>query len=305
METTAYRGRIAPTPTGRLHLGHARTFAIAWQRCRATGGTMIYRDEDLDPGRCRSEFAHAAMADLRWLGLDWDEGPDAGGPYGPYRQSQRLDLYRRAWRTLRDAGLVYPCRRSRKELRAYSDEHGDRSAGIDDEQDAEPLFPATWRPPADVEAPTQPGSVNWRFRVPEGRRIAFDDRGAGPKHYVAGADFGDFLVWRKDGVPSYELAVVVDDIAMSVTEVVRGQDLLRSTARQWLIYEALGAKPPAFFHADLVRDERGRRLAKRADSLSIAALRCSRTRDDILREAGVDPSSRNVDRGLAPKDPDR
>ena len=233
-----YRGRLAPTPTGYLHVGHARTFALAAQR--AAGGTLIYRTEDLDAGRCRPEFAAAAIEDLRWLGLKWTEGPDVGGPHGPYVQSQRLPWFRDVWSQLQATGTIYPCDKSRKDVeRSLTAPHA--------EDDAEPIFPPSLRPPlgAGREA-HEPGPTNWRFRVPDGETIAFIDALQGPQAFVAGRDFGDFLVWRKDGFPAYELAVVADDHAMGITEVVRGADLLLSTARQILLYRALGWTAPAW-----------------------------------------------------------
>ena len=192
----SYRGRIAPTPTGQLHLGHARTFAIAWQRCRDANGVMIYRDENLDPQRCKPEFAEGAIDDLRWLGLDWDEGPDVGGPHVPYRQSERIDRFRDVWRKLRGLGVIYPCERSRREVRAYFSENP--PSQYPDEQDAEPVFPPEWRPEPEIELPTELGNMNWRCRVPDGRQITFEDGNLGLQAYVAGQDFGDFLIWRKE-----------------------------------------------------------------------------------------------------------
>lgn len=263
-----YRGRIAPTPTGLLHMGHAKTFGIAHQRAREMGGTVILRNEDLDSARCKPEYVEAMYADLKLAGLDWDEGPDVGGPHAPYNQSERLPQYEEAWAKLRDAGVIYPSPHSRKDVAAAlsAPQEGD-----DPEREA--IFPVSLRPPEGslVEA-AQPGEINWRFRVPDGRRITFTDGRCGETSYTAGEDFGDFLVWRKDGFPSYELAVVADDIAMQISEVVRGEDLLLSTARQLLIYEALGAAPPLWYHCELVRDEQGKRLAKRDDARSIRAV---------------------------------
>lgn len=263
-----YRGRIAPTPTGLLHLGHARTFALAARRCREAAGTLVLRIEDLDTLRCRKEFADAAIEDLHLLGITWDEGPDVGGPCAPYVQSENLPYFLKIWERLKNAGAIYPCRRSRKDVAAAA-----RAPHAEDEA-AEPIFPPEWRPHAgtgtDFDAP---GDFNWRFRVPDGEAIEFFDAIQGPQRFVAGEDFGDFVVWRRDGVPAYELAVVADDVRMGVTEVVRGADLLKSTARQILIYRALGAAVPAWAHAPLVLDEHGRRLAKRSNALSLRALR--------------------------------
>ena len=262
-----YRGRIAPTPTGLLHLGHARTFALAAQRCREAAGTLVLRIEDIDTQRCKKEFADAAMEDLRAIGIFWDEGPDVGGAFDPYVQSGNFSYFLKIWEKLKNAGAIYPCRRSRKDVAAAP-----RAPHAEDEA-AEPIFPPQWRPPAGTGIDlSEPGDYNWRFRVPDGEAVEFFDEIQGPQRFVAGEDFGDFVVWRRDGVPAYELAVVADDIRMGITEVVRGADLLKSTARQILIYRALGATPPAWAHAPLVLDENGRRLAKRSDALSLRAL---------------------------------
>ncbi len=277
----SYRGRLAPSPTGYLHLGHARTFWIAQRRAQACEGELVLRNEDLDRSRCRAVYASAMIEDLRWFGLRWNEGPDCGGPHGPYAQSQRLALYRHALDQLQRLGHVYPCRCSRRDvLSALAAPH----AGDD-----EPIYPGTCRPPHSrvrmgmpvVAEPEPPGEgpgrkapgVNWRFLVPEGEAIEFVDGCCGPRRFTAGVDFGDFVVWRQDDVPAYQLACVVDDAAMKITEVVRGADLLRSTARQLLLYRALGMAPPAFFHCPLLTDAQGIRLAKRHDALSLRTLR--------------------------------
>ncbi len=264
---SAYRGRIAPSPTGLLHLGHARTFWIAAQRARESHGQLIFRNEDLDSQRCRPEFVQAMYDDLRWLGIHWSEGPDCRGPYGPYAQSQRRAHYLEAWEKLRDVGMIYPCTCSRKDVA--------QAAGAPNEGDDEPVYPGTCRPAhlAAIAAHSEPKGVNWRFRVPDGEEITFTDFHLGPQHMIAGRDFGDFIVWRRDDVPAYQLAVVVDDAAMKITEVVRGADLLKSTARQILLFRTLGLAEPDYYHCDLVRDEAGVRLAKRHDALSIRRLR--------------------------------
>jgi glutamyl/glutaminyl-tRNA synthetase len=260
----AYRGRLAPSPTGYLHLGHARTFWIAHQRAQAAGGALILRNEDLDPDRSQPHFYHAMIEDLRWLGLQWEEGPDVGGRFGPYTQSERHALYRDAWRRLSEGGWLYPCRCSRKDL----------ASAMQAPHDDEGIYPGTCRPAAAQPiTANQPSATNWRFRIPEGQAIEFEDRHLGPQRFVAGQDFGDFLVWRRDDLPSYQLAVVVDDAAMQITEVVRGADLLKSTARQILLAQALGLYSPAWYHCDLLRDGQGQRLAKRHDALSLRALR--------------------------------
>jgi len=262
-----YRGRLAPSPTGLLHLGHARTFWIAAQRSIKNQGTLVLRDEDLDPQRSRREFAGAMIEDLRWLGIRWQEGPDCGGPYGPYAQSQRRTDYLEAWRRLREGGFVYPCTCSRKDLAQSA------SAPNDVDSDEEPVYPGTCRDRKQATRSGEAAGVNWRFRVPDDQEISFADLNLGRQSYVAGRDFGDFLVWRRDDVPAYQLAVVVDDRAMQITEVVRGADLLKSTARQLLLLRALGYPSPDYFHCELVRDAAGVRLAKRHDALSIRHLR--------------------------------
>jgi glutamyl-tRNA synthetase len=264
-----YRGRIAPTPTGDMHAGHARTFFTAWQRATDARGSIVLRMEDLDPLRCKPEYATRAIEDLAWLGITWDEGP--------VYQSQRRAVYENAWRALRDAGVIYPSEVSRKELR-------DAAHAPHEDEEAEPIFPAELRPPVGTGSDARsPAGVIWRFRVPDGQTIRFVDARRGQQTYVAGEHFGDFVVWRKDDVPAYELAVVADDIEMRVTEVVRGEDLLLSTARQLLIYHALGATAPSWFHTQLMRDAEGRRLAKRHAPLSIRSLReQGRTPEEVL-----------------------
>ncbi len=265
-----YRGRLAPSPTGFLHLGHARTFAIAQRRAEDAGGALLLRMEDLDRARCRPEFAEAIVEDLRWLGLRWSEGPDVGGPGAPYAQSERGAHYAAAFERLRAGGNIYPCACSRQDvLRALSAPH----AGED-----EPIYPGTCR---GCDASAERAGVSWRFRVPDGETIAFDDSAQGLQTETAGRDFGDFLVWRKDDVPSYQLACVVDDAAMRITEVVRGADLIASTFRQLLLFRALALAPPSFHHCDLVRDENGRRLAKRDLPTTLR----------VLRERGVTPEA--------------
>jgi len=261
-----YRGRLAPSPTGLLHAGHACTFWKAYQRALEHRGTLIFRNEDLDPQRSKPAFATAMMEDLSWLGIRWREGPDVGGPFAPYEQSRRRDLYLAAWRKLRDGEFVYPCTCSRKDLAL--------SAAAPNEDDDEPLYPGRCRQKTDDAARyDKPEGVNWRFRVTDGETVVFDDLHRGPQRFVAGSDFGDFVVWRRDDVPAYQLAVVADDAAMEITEVVRGADLLKSTARQLLLIRALGLPVPAYYHCDLIRDEAGVRLAKRHDALSLRALR--------------------------------
>ena len=255
-----YIGRMAPSPTGLLHLGHARTFAIAHDRARAADGTLWLRDEDLDRDRARAEFATAMREDLLWLGLTWDR---------EVRQSERLEAYRAAMLELLSQGAVYPCTCSRRDLQQSL-------AAPHEDTDDEPVYNGRCRPHAEAVQKLLP-NTNYRFRVPDGEAIEFTDGHAGPQRFVAGCtpgnDFGDFLVWRKDGLPSYQLACVVDDAWQGITEVVRGRDLLKSTARQILLQRSLGLSTPDYFHTDLMRDAGGVRLAKRHDALSLRALR--------------------------------
>ena len=262
----SYRGRIAPSPTGFLHIGHACTFWTAYQRTLARDGTLVFRNEDLDPQRSKSEYAAAMIEDLRWLGIQWQEGPDVGGPFAPYEQNGRRSFYLEAWRKLRDGGFIYPCTCSRKDLAL--------AVAAPNEGDDEPMYPGSCRNRIRQAGQYEsPAGVNWRFRVPDDETVSFEDKGQGAQSYVAGRDFGDFVIWRRDDVPAYQLAVVADDHAMEITEVVRGVDLLKSTARQLLLIRALGYEVPSYYHCDLVRDEAGVRLAKRHDALSLRALR--------------------------------
>ena len=286
----SYRGRLAPSPTGHLHLGHARTFWAAYERAREARGVLVMRVEDLDAARARAEFTRAMLEDLRWLGVDWREGPDVGGPFEPYVQSARYAFYLEAWARLVAGGHVYPCSCSRRDIarstEAPHEQQHAQSDSLQNVQDDEPVYPGTCRPRAG-QTPTvleSPAGVNWRFRVPDGEEIVFEDLKQGRQTFVAGRDFGDFAVWRRDDVPAYQLAVVVDDALMRITEVVRGLDLHKSTARQILLQRALGYETPAYFHCDLLMDERGRRLAKRHESLSLRRLRASGFTPEQVRE---------------------
>jgi glutamyl-tRNA synthetase len=271
----SYRGRIAPSPTGYLHLGHARTFWIAQHRATQHSGSLIFRNEDLDYARCKPEFITAALEDLRWFGLHWSEGPDVGGSYAPYNQSERLPHYTAAFERLLDLGLIYPCRCSRQDvLRSLSAPHQNEEA---------PIYPGTCRPLEPLVSRISRAGVSWRFRVPSKRQIGFIDGNLGPRFSTAEEDFGDFLVWRKDDLPSYQLAVVVDDTAMGITEVVRGADLITSTFRQLLLYEALGHTPPAFHHCSLVTDVNGTRLAKRNNATALRTFRAQGRSPEELR----------------------
>ena len=259
----SYLGRLAPSPTGYLHLGHARTFWIAQQRARAAGGQLLFRNDDLDTARLRPDFVAAMIEDLSWLGLTWAEPLIA--------QSTRLHRYRAALTHLHQAGLIFPCYHSRRELAEAS-----VSAPHEGPTTDEPIYPTTFRPAPGVPLPPLDANgwaSNWRFRVPDGAVQSFVDGHFGPQEATAGFDFGDFLVWRKDGAPSYQLACAVDDAELGITEVVRGADLIRSTFRQLLLIRALGHSEPAYYHCPLVVDDHGERLAKRHAALALRTLR--------------------------------
>ena len=271
------RGRYAPSPTGMIHLGNARTALAAWLSVRSRGGTFVWRLEDLDPPRVVPCMAEAQIEDLAWLGLDWDEGPDVGGPHAPYVQSQRYAFYEDALRRLAEAGRLFPCRLSRKDLQAMaSAPHGGEEAP----------YPASLRPAGLdpdwferlCEADRPDAAI--RFLV-EVRTVSFIDRVYGPITERVDLAVGDFVLKRRDGLYAYQLAVVVDDLLMGIDDVVRGADLLASTARQIQLIEALGGTPPAYAHVPLVVNARGEKLSKRDQGLTLRS----------LREAGVHPEA--------------
>jgi glutamyl-tRNA synthetase len=271
------RGRYAPSPTGDLHVGNARTALAAWLAARSSDGAFVMRVEDLDPPRVVAGAEERTLDDLRWLGLDWDEGPDVGGPHVPYRQSERTRLYRQALRTLEAAGRLYACTCSRAELRGLlSAPHGPGTEG--------PPYPGTCRDRGipveiDVDASARQRRPALRFRVNPGERVEFDDAVYGETKQDVSADVGDFIVRRSDGLFTYQLAATVDDVAMGISQVVRGADLLHSTPRQILLLRALKAAVPAYGHIPLVLNASGERLAKRTRPTAI--------RD--VRDAGVSP----------------
>ena len=269
-------GRFAPSPTGDLHVGSALAALAAWASLRGRGGRFVWRVEDLDGPRAVAGVAERQAEDARWLGLDWDEGPDVGGPHAPYRQSERSALYDAALARLAGAGRLFPCRLSRSDLRDLATAPHD-GPGL-------PPYPAALRP-----APLSDGwftdsethaDAALRFRVDDGP-VGFDDRVVGRVEEDVRATTGDFVLRRRDGVYAYQLAVVVDDLAMGVTEVVRGQDLLGSTARQILLVRALGGAVPAYAHVPLLVGADGEKLSKRDAALTVRS----------LREAGVAPEA--------------
>ena len=265
------RGRYAPSPTGALHLGNARTALAAWWRARATGGGFVMRVEDLDEARSREEHATGNLAELRWLGLDWDEGPDLGGRHAPYRQSQRHELYESALADLESSGRLFRCWLSRADLRELATApHGSAPVyGARERAENERMRGAK-------ERSGKRPALRLRAR-PE--KVHVEDLLHGPCEFDAEADIGDVVVRRADGVWSYQLAVVVDDLAMEVEEVVRGDDLLPSAATQVSLCRALGAEPPTYLHVPLLHDVDGERMAKRKGSRTLAS----------LRDAGVAP----------------
>jgi len=358
-----YRTRIAPSPSGYLHKGHAHTFTMAYLRSQKNSGTLILRIEDIDHQRCKDYYLNQMIDDIKWLGIYYNEGYDyptsttttkssssssnnnnneqlnylksmiynnnnnnnnnnnhskenfvsslinhistitsdndsLRSEYTnallSYKQSDRLILYKYAWYYLFNKGYIYPSKHSRKDVdTALSAPHNDDYNKTKTSIDNEIIFPKSLRPsyvkdiyepnsnqhfPDDIKILKEPTSTNcnWRYRVPDMKKISFHDKRCGDQTFQTDNDFGDYLVWRLDGYPSYELAVVVDDILMNITEVVRGEDLLLSTARQLLIYSAFGINPPDFYHCPLVRDPiTGKRLSKSEKSLSIKELRAS------------------------------
>ncbi len=275
------RGRWAPTPSGLLHVGSARTALVTWLSVRSQNGVLVWRLEDLDPPRTVPGTAEAAMEDLAWLGLDWDEGPDHGGDYGPYVSSQRGDHYEAALRQLADADRLFPCYRSRRELKQLATApHGPAPSPESGELFGDgPPYPAAWRPqdlPDDWLNRNPDAAL--RFLVHPGP-VDFDDGVYGPRFQDVAAQVGDVVLKRRDGLYGYQLAVVVDDLAMEVTEVVRGVDLLASTPRQIQLIRALGGEPPRYVHLPLVLNADGDKLSKRDGGLTLRS----------LRDAGVRP----------------
>jgi len=261
-----YRGRLAPSPTGAQHVGNARTYLVAWLAARAAGGSVVLRVEDIDSPRVKHGAAEQACEDLRWLGLDWDEGPVV--------QTARLSLYEAALQRLQDQELVYPCTCTRTDIeRAASAPHAEHEGAV---------YPGTCAARRVADAfPLRGQPFAWRFRC--GAILpAFEDRFRGPTTVDPREAGGDFVVWKSAGTPAYQLAVVVDDAAQGITEVIRGDDLIPSTPRQLLLYRALGMEPPGFAHVPLVVGPDGRRLAKRHGDTRLSALRAAGVRPEAL-----------------------
>lgn len=258
-----HRGRYAPSPSGYLHLGNACTALLAWLHMRQKGGVFVLRMEDIDLARCRPEYADAIIEDLRWLGLDWDEGPDVGGPFGSYVQSERMAAYEAALDRLLEAGRLYPCTCTRAQLKAIaSAPHGIGSEG--------PAYPGLCRGRPFTEELLKTRHA-LRFQLPD-EPLAFTDGVFGEQSFPPGAG-GDFVVKRSDDMIGYQLAVAVDDAAMGITDVLRGEDLLDSTPRQIFLLRALGLPVPRYAHVPLILGEDGKRLAKRHGSVTLRELR--------------------------------
>ncbi|MEM7052775.1 MAG: tRNA glutamyl-Q(34) synthetase GluQRS [Acidobacteriota bacterium] len=266
------RGRWAPSPSGLLHVGSARTALVAWLSIRAAGGTFLWRLEDLDPPRVMAGAAEAGMEDLHWLGLDWDEGcrrqGGEEGAFGPYAQSRRGDHYRHALVRLAEAGRLFPCRRTRRDLQdlARAPHGAPQGSPYPDRLRPRDLGAGWWRDDAAV------ADAALRFRV-AADEVVFEDLLYGEQRERPDRTVGHFVLRRRDGLFAYQLAVVVDDLAMEIDEVVRGEDLLASTARQIQLAEALGGAAPRFGHVPLVLNGEGEKLSKRDRGLTLRALR--------------------------------
>lgn len=261
------RGRYAPSPTGTLHLGNLRTALLAWLLARCAQGKFVLRIEDLDRPRVRTGATAQMIEDLRWLGLDWDEGPDIGGAYAPYTQSERQAMYEVHLQRLQEAGLVYPCYCSRAEIaRVASAPHGEEG----------PRYPGTCRTLSKArrrQYETEGRQPALRLRVDDERVVTFTDLVGGPVSQHVQQAVGDFVLRRADGIFAYQFAVVVDDGLMQISQVVRGADLLSSTARQILLFEALHFPIPTFAHVPLWLDSSGQRFSKRVESAGLHPLR--------------------------------
>ena len=265
------RARLAPSPTGVLHLGNARSFVLAWLAARSEGAWLQLRIEDLDGPRVRAGATESILEDFAWLGLDWDSGP--------LTQADRVDEFQTVLDQLHQQGQAYPCICSRRDIEQAASAPHAGEEGL--------IYPGTCRGRfatlAQAQAASTDGRVAWRFAVPPGQTVSWIDEVAGPQSYLPSSQLGDFVIWKKDAEPAYQLAVVVDDIAAGINQVLRGDDLLPSTARQLLLYEALGHAPPRWLHVPLVVGTDGRRLAKRHGDTSLRHLRaCGVSASQVL-----------------------
>lgn len=290
------RGRFAPSPSGRMHLGNLLAALLAWLDVRHAGGVMVLRMEDLDPDRCREEYAAQVARDLEWLGLDWDEGYGAGGPHGPYRQSERGEIYREYLGRLERQGLIYPCWCTRAQRLAASAPHPGEVRG-----DGACPCRALTRAEREERLGTGGRAPALRAAVPDAE-IEFTDGNCGPYRENLARDCGDFLVRRSDGVCAYQLAVTVDDGLMGVTRVVRGRDLLSSTPRQIWLHRALGFEPPRYFHTPLLLAPDGRRLSKREHDLDMGALRERFTPEELTGRLAALAGLQETPAPIAPRE---
>ncbi|MGQ9622306.1 MAG: glutamate--tRNA ligase [Candidatus Caldatribacteriaceae bacterium] len=269
------RTRFAPSPTGFLHIGGARTALFSWALARKEGGAFVLRIEDTDPSRSRPEFEEAIYEDLSWLGIDWDEGPDKGGPFSPYRQSERKALYLRFFEILREQGYVYPCFCTPEELEE------ERKKAISLGRPPRYSRRCLELSPKEREAFEREGrKPSWRFLVPVERTVVFSDLIRGEVGFPCDA-LTDFIILRADGIPTYNFACVVDDALMGITHVLRGEEHLSNTPYQILLYEALGFHPPLFAHVPIILSKEREKLSKRRGDASIRALR----EEGFLRDA--------------------
>lgn len=280
MQEGIIKGRFAPSPTGRMHLGNVFSALLSWLSAKSQGGTWLLRIEDIDPQRSKQEYAELIMDDLHWLGLDWDEGP--------YYQSERGDIYEHYLKQLTDNGLTYPCYCTRADILATQAPH---------ESDGRVVYKGTCR---NLAPGVKTGPAAIRMKVPsEGKGIlSFTDGHYGMQTIDLTTHCGDFIVRRKDGAWAYQLAVVVDDALMGINEVVRGCDLLLSSPQQIYLAQQLGFAPPHFTHLPLLCNKQGQRLSKRDQSLDMAALRTSHTPEEIIgmlaHAAGLQQSNEPV-----------
>ena len=267
-------GRYAPSPSGRMHLGNLCCCLLAWLSAKSQGGRVVLRIEDLDQARCPRKFAELLQQDLDWLGLAADEGGDKGGPHGPYYQSERSGIYQQFYEILWKKGLVYPCFCSRSQLHAADAPH---------RSDGQVVYAGTCRnlTPEQVAERSRRRPPAWRVKVPD-ETIGFTDGHLGYYQENLARDCGDFYLRRADGVFAYQLAVVVDDALMGVTQVVRGEDLLSSTPRQLWLYRTLGLPAPEFFHMPLLLAPDGRRLSKRDGDVSLETLQSRFTAEEVV-----------------------
>lgn len=281
--SSTVRGRLAPSPTGALHLGNVRSFVLTWLAARKQEGWIELRIEDLDAPRVREGAVEGMLDDLAWLGLDWDTGPRF--------QAGRIEEFRARLQLLAEAQFAYPCICSRRDIEA--------AASAPHAGEEGPIYPGTcrgrFRTVAQAQEASADGRVAWRFAVPPGRVVRWQDHIAGEQAFEVARQLGDFVIWKKDDAPAYQLAVVVDDGLAAINQVVRGDDLLPSAARQILLHEALGQQPPAWWHLPLVLDADGKRMAKRTGDATLQSLRAQGARPEqvlrwVAQVSGLHPS---------------